>query len=133
MENDNNEATAAVNPSNKSMCQEVTEQLIRRMGITGKRIRGLDNCMNANEKDRFWTEVLEELAQYGDVGTGTVRAIKERWQSLCGRFKQAKKKAEKSGEGAVKFEYYELMKSEVGMRPRFTASSLVDTAKGGKS
>ena len=111
------------------MCPEVTEQLIRQMGVTGGGLDMLDSTVDLHGKERFWSTLLSDLSVYGEVGCTTTKQLKARWTTLCTKFKKAKKKNNQSGAECAKFQYYDLMAAEVGHRPRFTASALVDTSQ----
>ena len=69
------------------------------------------------------------MSVYGEVGCTTTKERSAWWTNLFTKFKKAKEKMNQSGSECIKFRYYDLMAAEVGHRPRFTASALVDTSQ----
>ena len=112
---------------NPGMSNTVTEALIRKMG-SGGGLEALDGTTSLHDKERFWAGLLEELKPYGDVGAKDTKGLKSRWSNLCAKYKKAKQVSNKSGSGGKKFFFYDLMHEQVGMRPRFTCSALVDSS-----
>jgi hypothetical protein len=41
------------------------------MGVSGGGLDELDSCQNANMKERFWADLLEELKNMGDERLGS--------------------------------------------------------------
>ncbi|XP_065559397.1 uncharacterized protein LOC136026605 isoform X2 [Artemia franciscana] len=74
---------------------------------------------------KFWKHISENLAENGFPISAV--QCKSKYENLKKQFKLQKLKAERSGEGQVKWEYFELMNNFMGSKPEIepvaTASS----------
>jgi hypothetical protein len=108
------------------MPEPIVKAFIRRMG-SGGGMNAIAECKNAQEKKRFWITIFEELQELGRIGAKSPAALVTKWNYLCGKFKKSRLVANKSGSGKAKFKYYDVMMEEVGLKPKFTCKSVINS------